>query len=151
VSNHARFCAALIEWAGLKEDSERPYLAEGETPRFANAWSEVHLQITKSCLLDRMLNCDESPSKTPCPVHQGKWSGIHMWGSREIEGRWHTVWVGRDGERLGDAETSGLAEWRARGCRCFKHRCGCTTGWQPDEHCGCVPSAPTPQPAEEKA
>lgn len=31
-----------------------------------------------------------------------------------------------------------LQRWHNDGCRCYMHNaCGCTTGWQPDEHCGC--------------
>jgi len=86
-----------------------------------------YLLIGKSCLLDRLMYCGEAPSQTPCPVHQGAWSGIHLgWpGQQWSDGR--TVEVSQH-----------LAEWVEAGCRCYRHRCGCTTGWQPDEHCGCA-------------
>jgi hypothetical protein len=139
--DHRPFCDALIQWANLREEAERA--ADPEAHRFSSAWSEVHLQIIKSCLLDRMLNGDEKPSATPCPVHKGRWSGIHWFGTRQIDGRWHRVSIRiKDGaEIVGEPEHDGLAEWRAAGCRCFMHKCGCTTGWQPDEHCGCVKGA----------
>ena len=85
-----------------------------------------NLLIGKSCLLDRLIYCGEEPSQTPCPVHQGAWSGIHLgWPGQ----RWS------DGRPVPVAPR--LAEWVAAGCRCYQHKCGCTTGWQPDEHCGC--------------
>lgn len=68
--------------------------------------------ISKSCLLHRTVYLGEGISQTPCPVHKGRWSGIDF--------------MGRNAEAI------------ERGCRCYKHKCGCTTGWQPDEHCGCV-------------
>ena len=93
---------------------------------FEEAWRVAILAVEKSCLLDRMMNCGERPSKTPCPVHKGSWSGCH--------GGWPgQTW--NDGNPM--EESSMLREWHDAGCRCYMHSCVCTTGWQPDEHCGC--------------
>lgn len=85
-----------------------------------------HLHVGKSCLLDRLLYCGEDgPSLTPCPVHKGRWSGLGFDGPC----------AAMDGDRILSS-----AEVIERGCRCYKHKCGCTTGWQPDAHCGCLPA-----------
>ena len=69
-----RFCKKMREWAALMVNAER--VSDGS--RFAQAWQEVELAISKSCLLSRTLYGNENPSETPCPVHKGKWSGIHI-------------------------------------------------------------------------
>lgn len=117
------FCGVLDDWSARRIDAER---ARGDGNPFEQAWREVRLQISKSCLLDRVLCNGEEPSQTPCPVHQGRWSGIHIgWpGQRWSSGRAVT-------------ESAQCREWFDAGCRCFLHSCGCTTGWQPDDHCGC--------------
>lgn len=137
VLNVQQFCAAIDDWASRKLSSLEG--SPAEHAEFQSAWTLVrNLGIGKSCLLDRVLYCGEKPSKTPCPVHNGWWRGIHMFGSRLMpDGLWHLVWRGAGGERIGDAETEWHRRQRDAGCRCFMHGCGCTTGWQPDEHCGC--------------
>lgn len=40
----------------------------------------VDLQVSKSCLLDRLFFQDESVRTVPCPEHKGRWSGC-SWGS----------------------------------------------------------------------
>lgn len=102
-------------------------------------WAEVagigRLAVEKSDLLCRLLYGGErGPSRTPCPVHLGKWSGCH-WG-------WPgSTWVGIDaasGERTTrPMETEPrLQEWWDAGCRCATHKgSSCTTGWNPDENC----------------
>lgn len=86
-----------------------------------------NLLVGKSCLLDRIVYGDEKPSQTPCPVHEGKWAGCHF------------AWPGAHWSDGTSIETDPrLAQWVADGCRCYQHKCGCTTGWQPDEHCGCL-------------
>lgn len=127
-----RVCAAIEAWAEIR-------LAQDTGREFRDAWlTAYHLGVKKSCLLDRMVYKGEGLSRTPCPVHEGRWSGIHLWGSREIGGRWYLV--GRDTLGMDTVlrpEDPMCAEARAAGCRCFMHHCACTTGWQPDEHCGC--------------
>lgn len=126
------FCDKMDFWAKLSIDQKGNL-----TPDFDKAWSTVRLAIRKSCLLDRMMYGDEQPSQTPCPVHKGKWSGCHWrWPGRVM------VQLIDHGERKkGDAwltPSEGLEkEWYDAGCRCAYHTCGCTTGWNPDEHCGC--------------
>ena len=121
-----RFCAALDTWAGLmiKAKIDRD-VDEGGV--FEKAWREVRLAITKSCLLDRVLNHHEQPSQTLCPVHKGLWAGVHAgWPGQ--------LWS--DGRPI-EIDPM-LQEWHDAGCRCHLHSCGCTTGWNPDEHCGCL-------------
>lgn len=110
------FCDRMDEWATLKQGDDH----------FNECWHYVRLMISKSCLLSRTLYGGERPSKTECPVHKGKWAGIH-------HGWPDTKWS--DGSPV--KESPKLREWYDAGCRCFQHGCGCTTGWQPDEHCGC--------------
>lgn len=125
-----RFCQELEQWARLVAEKD-----EG----FERDWQNVTRYIHKSCLLDRMLYGGEAPSQTPCPVHEGRWSGLHMWGTKLCDdGLWHVEWTGREGTRTGAPEDKMLKEWRDAGCRCARHRCGCTTGWNVDSACGCV-------------
>jgi len=121
----ARFCTTLDEWAGLmiKAKIDR---GVDESRQFEQSWREVRMAITKSCLLDRVLYHHEQPSQTPCPVHKGIWAGCHVgWPGQ--------LWS--DGKPV-EIDTM-LQEWHDAGCRCHLHSCGCTTGWNPDEHCGC--------------
>ncbi len=120
------YCNALDEWAKLFGQAE---INSGvvEPSEFMRAWRSVRFAIDKSCLLSRTMYCGEKPSQTPCPVHKGRWSGINFgWpGAKYSDGR--------------PAEESKLCrEYYDKGCRCYQHKCGCTTGWQPDEHCGCL-------------
>jgi len=115
------YCKSLQKWGEIISKKDE---------HFARAYGTIESAISKSCLLDRMLNCGENPSQTLCPVHEGRWSGCH-WG-------WPgSVVVNTKGEeRPGDVSEQ-CQEWYDAGCRCYQHGCGCTTGWQPDEHCGC--------------
>jgi hypothetical protein len=125
-----KVCEAIELWAKIQMERE-----EGEKNQpFTHAWSEVYWRgISKSCLLDRMLYGGEKPSQTPCPVHKGRWSGIHMWGSRLMpDGLYHVIGHGLKGEVDAGPEHESLKAERDAGCRCFQHSCGCTTGWQPE-------------------
>ena len=119
---HKPFCNALDEWAKLMDKAN-------DGRGFGQSWRVVRTAIGKSCLLDRVIHRGEKPSQTPCPVHKGIWSGIQF---------------GWPGSKWSDGtpmkESPHLRAWVDAGCRCSMHRCGCTTGWQPDEHCGCVPA-----------
>ena len=114
-------CERMDEWAALKSVVN---------PEFADAWHRVRFAIEKSCLLSRTLYGGERPSQTPCPVHKGKWAGIH-------HGWPGATWS--DGSAV--KESPSLRAWYDAGCRCFQHGCGCTTGWNVDEHCGCARAA----------
>jgi len=109
-------CILLTEWAKA---------ADVSSPRCGSGY----LAIRKSDLLARLIYGKErGPSQTPCPVHQGSWSGCHSgWPG--------SVWVNAEGETPMDIEPR-LQEWWDAGCRCATHRgSSCTTGWNPDEHC----------------
>lgn len=122
VIDSEEFCDRIDEWARLMCESERRH------EKFRQAWFLVRLAIRKSCLLSRTIYHGERPSQTPCPVHEGKWSGIHAgWPGERIRGR-------------KVKEDPQCRKWYEAGCRCFQHTCGCTTGWQPDEYCGCFTS-----------
>lgn len=139
------FCKALQTWQqlyksdfqferavhpGLIDIIEYPNGAKAIKVAPSELISWVFLQITKSCLLDRMIYGKEQPSQTPCPVHKGKWSGIHFIWPGSV---WHNI----DGTTRPATPDKMVQEWYDQGCRCAYHKCGCTTGWQPDEHCGC--------------
>lgn len=111
-----QYCAKFYEWAKLLQ-KQHPEVA-----------TTLGL-ISKSCLFARTVYGGEKPSQTPCPVHKGVWSGCHV------------GWPGQKWSS-GTAVTSSstLQAWYDAGCRCFQHKCGCTTGWQPDSFCGCVPA-----------
>ena len=106
------------------ENDYHSYVQDAD--EFAKARNVIEFAIEKSCLLDRMIYGGEQPSQTPCPVHKGRWSGIQF-------GWPDGVWS--DGKPI--EEASHLRKYYDEGCRCYQHKCGCTTGWQPDEHCGC--------------
>lgn len=126
--NPSEFCNAIDEWAVLATEAGTRVNAN-----FSSAWFTVRLAIRKSCLLDRMLYGGEKPSKTPCPVHEGRWSGVSIHPG--------DVWVGIDGTHVPAKADSVRQQEYDAGCRCFQHRsCRCTTGWLPDEHCGCKPA-----------
>ena len=75
----SEFCAAFKQWAQLSmqvlpTDDEH---ATQWRKQFRHAWEFMELAIHKSCLLDRLIYCqDKGVSLTPCPVHKGRWSGI---------------------------------------------------------------------------
>lgn len=76
-------CNTLRLWARtyttpLPTDSDhktedRDYLRE--------AWGYVELQISKSCLLNRLFFQTETLRTTPCPEHEGRWSGCAWSGT----------------------------------------------------------------------
>ena len=91
------------------------------------------LVTTKSDLLMRMIYADEKLSVTKCPVHRGLWSGMHLgW-----PGTFAAAYAEKDSVV---AEVDPILQvWYDEGCRCFQHKGSqATTGWQPDEACGCV-------------
>jgi hypothetical protein len=109
-------CNVLVEWAKA---------ADVESPRAGKGY----LAIGKSDLLNRLIYGGErGASQTPCPVHKGRWSGCHSgWPG--------SVWRNAQGETPMEVD-SRLQEWWDAGCRCSTHiGSGCTTGWNPDEHC----------------
>jgi len=112
----AAVCAALYEWA----------LVAG----VASAAGTSTLAVTKSDLLSRLIYGGErGPSRTPCPVHKGKWSGCDFgWPFQE--------WVDASGKRTPVEIDPRIQAWMDAGCRCAMHKGShCTTGWNPDEHC----------------
>ena len=111
-------CNLLVQWAKV---------ADVESPRAGKGY----LAIGKSDLLARLIYGGErGPSQTPCPVHNGKWSGCHFgWPG--------SAWRNAKGEPMEIDHR--LQEWWDAGCRCATHvGSSCTTGWNPDEHC-CLP------------
>lgn len=61
-----QFCEAFEAWASAYSAVNR---------EFAEHWEYIHLQIRKSCLLDRLIYQGEKLRTKKCPVHQGRWSG----------------------------------------------------------------------------
>lgn len=120
-------------------------LTPGEVCGKLTAWAEVAgvssargngaLAVVKSDLLSRMIYAGENPSQTPCPVHKGVWSGCHFaWPGA----KWVKTVDGKRHEMPVEVEPM-LQEWWDAGCRCATHQgSSCTTGWNPDEHCGCI-------------
>ncbi len=124
-----QICEKLAAWAGVARIRSRIDVTE-----LGYSGSEGSLVTSKSDLLLRMIYAGEMPSVTECPVHKGVWSGIHKgWPGTEA-GMYSAP------EEVADAEGQAfLEDWYADGCRCFQHRGSqATTGWQPDEACGCV-------------
>lgn len=64
----AVYCAAFDAYLSGRADRSDPAGAYCGTLR---------TRISKSCLLDRLLYVGEPLSATPCPLHKGKWSGLH--------------------------------------------------------------------------
>lgn len=124
-----RVCAALAAWA---EAASVTTAAEGERRSDSNTG---RLVVLKSDLLNRLIyGGEKGPSQTPCPVHQGRWSGMH-WGWPGALGH------GEQGETPAKVEPH-LQAWWDQGCRCAAHRgSSCTTGWNPDAACGCLDAA----------
>jgi hypothetical protein len=72
------FCRAFDAWAhacmtALDTDSES---TTKWREQFREHWQFIELSIRKSCLLDRLIYGGDVLRTIPCPVHQGKWSGI---------------------------------------------------------------------------
>jgi hypothetical protein len=124
------FCEKLDEWADLVSNKESSRI--GDPKKFREAWQTVRLAISKSCLLSRTIYHNEKPSQTPCPVHKGVWSGIHLGWPNTF---WYDIKTGEKSRPI--KESPQLREWYDAGCRCFQHSCQCTSGWNPDIHCGC--------------
>jgi hypothetical protein len=119
-------CNALAQWAEVAEVQNRE--------------SKGRASVSKSDLLGRLIYGGENgPSKTPCPVHKGVWSGCHgFWPSAIVT----SARDGRVVERVIQPEEvdAQLQEWWDAGCRCATHKgSSCTTGWNPDAACGCAP------------
>ena len=75
-------CNTLRLWARvystpLPDDEE--YTKQNRL-KLSEAASYVDLQISKSCLLDRLFFQEEGLRTIPCPVHKGRWSGCN-WDS----------------------------------------------------------------------
>jgi hypothetical protein len=123
----ARFCAALDEWAALM-GGQKDDVGTADADNFNNSWRGLRFMISKSCLLSRTIYLGLNPSKTPCPVHEGRWAGVH--------GGWPgQFWLNpKTQERTPAVVHEQQQKWYDEGCRCYMHGCGCTTGWQPDEH-----------------
>ncbi len=133
-------CEKLAAWAEVAGIRSRTEVTE-----LGYSGGEGSLVTTKSDLLLRMIYAGEMPSQTKCPVHKGVWSGIHF--------GWQKTFAAAYAEkdevaRIDSSEM--LQKWVDDGCRCFQHKGShATTGWQPDEACGCVdPKIPMEKYAE---
>lgn len=75
----SRYCAKLEEWYRVFGES---LLVDGK-PRSEGAdvlltqMRSLWITVKKSNLLYRLLYLNEDLRQTPCPEHQGKWSGNH--------------------------------------------------------------------------
>lgn len=113
------YCTQFYTFLDIAEDRIKEYLNEESIRNLR------YYVVGKSCLLDRMIYGGEKPSTVPCPVHNGKWAGIH--------GPWpDSSWVDSDGNKTPATTSQQCQKWYDEGCRCYKHSCGCTTGWQPE-------------------
>jgi hypothetical protein len=78
-------CNTLRLWAKtycVPVEGEDKWTAENRR-KFYETWQYVDIQISKSCLLDRLFFQDDEVIRTvPCPAHKGKWSGC-AWGEPE--------------------------------------------------------------------
>src|SRR5271170_6775101 len=72
-------CNILRMWANV-------YIKGTESKDFSHSWSNVDLNISKSCLLWRLFFTEEGMRQTPCPEHKGRWSGCN-WSSPGCECR----------------------------------------------------------------
>jgi hypothetical protein len=63
----SRFCQALKIWGLMAE--KRGIIPPG-------SYQAVSLGIEKSNLLGRIIYGDQLPRTTPCPLHEGRWSGL---------------------------------------------------------------------------
>jgi hypothetical protein len=64
---------ARVYMATLPEDA--PEYAKEERKKFQEAAMFIDIQVSKSCLLDRLFYQAETLRKEPCPAHRGRWSG----------------------------------------------------------------------------
>lgn len=96
------------------------------------------IAVSKSDLLSRLIyGGEKGPSQTPCPVHLGRWTGIHFGWPGD---KWTSL---ADGSQTPMEVEPRLAEWREAGCRCNTHRgSNATTGWNPDANCCAAPPGP---------
>lgn len=116
----SEFCKRFQQWAEIMNKKEPK---DSGPHSFFYLWHKINHFINKSCLLDRLIYQGEGISQTPCPVHKGVWQGVHFdWPGK--------VPANEVNPRLQEAYDAG--------CRCFLHKCGCTTGWNVDTHCGCI-------------
>lgn len=70
----SKYCKALETYASLPEKDEK----------FREMYRRLQIDISKSCLLDRLIYCGEELRTVKCPVHKGHWSGIKF-GNDECE------------------------------------------------------------------
>ena len=128
-------CSAMAAWATAAGVSR---VTEGETRTDSNTGALI---VWKSDLLNRLIyGGEKAPSQTPCPVHKGSWSGCHFgWPGDEAVSFKPTGFGAIIGSPPREVSPH-LQAWYDEGCRCFRHKgSSCTTGWQPDEFCGCQP------------
>lgn len=75
----SRYCSALREWKeviGKRDGYADTEEINGQHVRtFYGLIRSVFLEISKSCLLLRLLYDGESIRTEPCPIHKGTWSG----------------------------------------------------------------------------
>lgn len=70
-------CDILRTWAtlyGTDLPTDAAYKRD-ERQRFRDAWDTVELAISKSNMLARMFFSGDGIRGTPCPIHEGRWSG----------------------------------------------------------------------------
>lgn len=119
-----RYCEGLRTWQTCISERARQ-TKEPRDVKLAEEVGSVFLQISKSCLLSRLLYVGEKLRTTPCPVHKGVWQGIHIGWPGD---KWYHV-----NGTVRDAEVNDYCQkWYDAGCRCAMDSCGCTTGWQPE-------------------
>jgi hypothetical protein len=112
-----------------KAETREPTVGALDVCNVIAQWAEVAgvttaagsgaIAVARSDLLKRLIYGGESgPSRTPCPVHNGVWSGLH------------SGWPGEPDPK------PELQAWWDAGCRCATHTgSGMTTGWNPDRNC----------------
>lgn len=67
-------CSALLEWVRIMGES-------GYAPHVPEAYASIQLELIKSNLAARLVYGGEQVRKTPCPKHEGRWSGC-VWGGQ---------------------------------------------------------------------
>lgn len=77
-------CTILRTWALAYQkhtgEPEQNDWDKEERKKFTEAWQYIDIQISKSCLLDRLFFQKEGLRTVPCPAHKGRWSGC-SWDS----------------------------------------------------------------------